>query len=270
MNTAATAQPRALGSARVRVRAAGGRSRLADLHQSGASRLVFPRKGDRVEAALVNIAGGITGGDRFDLTAEAEEGAHLTLTTQSCERIYRAQPGSTGRLSTTLNVAPGARINWLPQETILFDGSDFKRALSVDVAPGGSALISEAVILGRAAMGERLGAARFADRIDLRHGGRLVLAERLRLDGDIAATMANPFTGDGAGAYGTVILCSEDAGRVLGSVRNLALPGLAATLVDPCCLVVRLLAADGMALRASLIPLLETAGDVPLPTVWRL
>ena len=70
---------------------------------------MFPRLPGPLQAIVINSAGGITGGDRLRLQAEAGEGAHLVLTTQAAERAYRANGATPGRIDTRLAVAAGAR-----------------------------------------------------------------------------------------------------------------------------------------------------------------
>jgi urease accessory protein len=112
-------QPRAYGVTRLAVKSRAGRSVVDDLHQAGSLRLLFPRSGHALTGVLLNTAGGMTGGDRFTVSATAGDATLLTLTTQACERVYRAQSGTEARLTTTLRARQKARIDWLPQETIL-------------------------------------------------------------------------------------------------------------------------------------------------------
>jgi len=102
---------------------------------------------------FVNTAGGVAGGDRFDVEIAAGEGAHLTLTTAAAEKVYRAT-AKPAELSIGLKVAAGARLAWLPQETILFDQAKVLRRIDIDLAEGASLLLCEIVVFGRAAMGE--------------------------------------------------------------------------------------------------------------------
>ena len=164
-------QPRAVGSARVSSKVAANGSTIDALRQSGALKLLFPRNPDRVESIVVNTAGGITGGDDFRIEAKAGDRSHLTLTTQAAERIYRAQPGQTGSLSTRLSVGADATLHWVPQETILYDNAALNRSLRVDLAKTATFLMVEPVLFGRQAMGETLTSAHFADQIDVRRDG---------------------------------------------------------------------------------------------------
>ena len=219
---------------------------------------------------LVNTAGGITGGDRFEIAAQVGAGARLILTSQTAERAYAAQPGEVGRLVTRLDVGPGGRLDWIPQETILFDTSALSRRLTVTLAPGATALVAEPLIFGRTAMGEEVRKGQFHDRIEIRRDGRPLYRDAMRLDGDIAARLDRPHAGGGARALASLVYVAPDAEAQLAAVRR-ALPGTGgASLIGDDVLALRLLAGDGFELRRSLIPILTrlmstSGGDLPKP-----
>lgn len=272
-------QPRARGRAEIVVRHRAGRSELADLHQSGSMRVLFPRPAVPPTAMLLNTAGGLTGGDGFEVGARAGAGARLTVTTQAAERAYRATPGTTARVENRLEIAADARIDWLPQETILFDGCALHRRLRVELVSGATALIVEPVVFGRAAHGERLTAAELHDRIDIARNGRIVFADAIHLTGDIAAQMANPARGHmggcgAAGAMATMILAAPGADAQLAPLRRLIAQDLGscagASLLAPDMLVLRALADDSFALRRLLLPVLDHLTGRALPICWRL
>lgn len=245
--------------------------RLDRFRQSGSLKLLFPRGSlDRTEAVLLNTAGGLTGGDRMQVEAAAGEAASLTLTTQAAERAYRAPPASEARVATHLVASDGARIDWLPQETILFDGAALSRRMTVEMTGTARVLLVEPLILGRPAMGEVVRQATFRDRWEVRRDGALVYADAPRLQGDLAALLARPGTGGGAGALATVLLAAPEADAMLARVRPLLPATAGASLVRDGILSLRLLAADGYLLRKSLIPVIEALTDTPLPKVWRL
>lgn len=204
----------------------------------------------------------------FRLSVQARPGTTLTMTTQAAERAYRAQPGETGRVETRLSVADTARLNWLPQETILFDGAALSRTLCVDLAPGARALIAEPLVFGRAAMGETLGQASFRDRIRLTRNGRPIFVDATDLGGDITAHLARPFIADGAGAMALVVFAAPEAEAHLSPVRVLLPETAGASLIGDDLLVLRLLAADSHALRQTLIPILTRLRGAPLPRCW--
>jgi urease accessory protein len=261
--------PRARGMVAVRAELRRSRSVLADLRQEGSAKARFPRgEGPMLDAALLNTAGGITGGDRFAWHAAAAPGAWLGLTTQAAERAYRARPGETGRVTVALELGPGARLDWLPQETILFDRSALERRLDADLGGDARLLVVEPVVFGRAAIGERITAIRFLDCWRIRRDGRLVHAEATRINGS-ADLLARPALLGGSGAMASVLLAGEDAGALLAPVRRLLVGEAGASLVRPGVLTVRILAPDGWELRRRLTPVLETLRQAPLPSMWR-
>lgn len=265
-----SAQPRAIGDAFVGAKAARGTSVLADLRQRGCAKALLPVNADPgLSAVLLNTAGGITGGDRLTYGGRAGPGARLTLTTQAAERAYRAQPGETGRVDAHLTADAGARIDWLPQETILFDGCALDRALTVDLAPDATLLAVEAVIFGRAAMGEVLSTPHFRDAWRIRRAGRLIYADGFRLTG--AGALSRPGALKGAGAVASVLLAAPGAGdlraRAITALGDA--PDAGVSSFDDM-IAVRIIAPDGMALRRRLIPLLTALRGAPLPKVWTL
>lgn len=242
---------------------------LADLRQSGAMKLLFPRPDSAaLQAIVINTAGGVTGGDDFSLNACAEEGAFLSLTTQAAERIYRAQPDQLGKIRNRLRVKAGARLHWLPQETILYEACAVQRRLAVDLDEGASLLLVEPLVFGRAAMGEVLSAINFKDRIEVRRAGRPIYLDAIALEGDASAHLAAPHVGAGAGALATLVYVAPDAEAHLTKLRALLPPAAGASLLGPDILVARILASDSFELRRSLIPILRHLSADALPRSW--
>jgi len=261
-------QPRAIGEVRLSARARTRATALGGLRQSGAFKALFPRpQGRALDAILINTAGGITGGDRFSVRAAAEAGAHLRITTQAAERAYRAQPGEIGEVRNRLSVGAGARLDWLPQETILYDGSALDRRLEADLACGARLLLVEPVLFGRAAMGEVPRAARFHDRIALRRDGRPLYLDSMRLSGDIAAHLDRPAVAAGARAMASVVFVGPEAEAHLAPLRELMPDTGGVSLIREDVLALRLLARDGYDLRAVLVPVLMQLTDA-LPRSW--
>lgn len=261
---------RAVGHARVSFRRRGGATVLDRLYQEGAAKVRLPRAAAGVpEAVLINTAGGLTGGDAFTTDVALASGSRAVLTTQACERVYRST-GAAAEVRTRFSAGAGARIDWLPQETILFDGGRLSRRLDVDLAEDAELLAVESVIFGREAMGETVENGCFRDRWRIRRDGRLVFADDLKLDGGIAALLARPAVLAGGRAMATVLYAGSDCERLLEPVRE-AVGDAGGASAWKGNLVARLAAADGFSLRRSLIPVLSalTAGR-PLPKVWQL
>ena len=267
---AAAGLQRARGTGRIRVVAEAGVARLDRLYQEGCAKIRLPRDPDAagLEAVLINTAGGLTDGDRLAWRAEAEAGARLTLTTQACEKVYRSR-GARAEVAVALRAGPEARLDWLPQETILFDGGALSRRLDVDLAAGARLLAVEAVVLGRTAMGERVRRGLLRDRWRVRREGRLVFADDIRLEGEIDRLGARaPLLGGGC-AFASLLLVADDAEDRLAPVRAaLGEHGGASAFEGK--LTARVVAADGLALRRALIPALEALRGARLPRVWRL
>lgn len=257
---------RARGCARIAVRAEDGRTRLSRLYQDGCGKIRMP-KAQGLEAVLINTAGGVTGGDRLEWAAEVGADAHLTLTTQACEKVYRARDGA-AEVRTSLTLGDGARIDWLPQETILFDGGGLARTLDADLGEGAQLLAVEAVVLGRTAMDETVGTGSLRDRWRIRREGRLVFADDLRLEGTVAELAAGaPILGK-ARAFASLLLVTDDAARFLGPLRAALGPLGGASALDGK-LFARVVAPDGFSLRRALLPALTILrGGAPLPRVW--
>lgn len=246
-----------------------GRSRIARLHQAGCLKLRFPRtQATSAEAVLINSSGGLTGGDRLAVEMSVGAGASLSLTTQACERVYRAASGE-ARITTSVTVADEAGFAYLPQETILFDGGALARRLDVDCAASSRVLLVESVVLGRTLMGETVAEGKLTDRWRVRRDGRLVFAEELRLDGPIDALAAEAAGLAGAKAFATVMAQLPDGDALLETLRDLIGPDGGASAFDGL-VVARIVAGSGFLLRKRLIPVLAALSKAPLPLVWSL
>src|ERR1700723_3262638 len=205
---------RAQGAVAFDVHLVEGITRRRHLHESGSLRVRFPSpQADGLSAVFVNTAGGIAGGDRFDIDIVAGEGSRLAVTTAAAEKIYRAQ-GPAAQLNIVLKAAAGAHFAWLPQETIPFDGARMSRQIDIDLAESASLLLCEIVVFGRAAMGERMQQGEFVDRWRIKRGGRLVFAETIRLDGDIGGKLARPAIAKAGAAIGTALIVPGDQALV--------------------------------------------------------
>jgi urease accessory protein len=264
-------QPRADGHARVSARLRDGASVLCDLHERGSAKARLPRvRGEGLQAVLLNTAGGVTGGDCFLYEGAAEAGARLILANQTAERAYRAQPGEVGRIETRLRVAEGATVEWLAQETILFDRCALHRSLTVEMAADSTLLLVEPVVLGRKAMGETVAQGFFADSQTIRRGGRLVYADRTRLAGPVAGIAAGPATLGGARAWASVVYVAPDAEERLEEARDLLRGAEAGASAFDGLISARIVSPDGYDLRRRLVKFLRAFRRGPLPRVWEM
>lgn len=260
---------RAQGAVRFDVRCDDGVTRRGVLHESGSLRVRFPSpEDDGLSAVFVNTAGGIAGGDRFDVAISAGEGARLTLTTAAAEKVYRATDAP-ARLDISLKAEHGARLAWLPQETILFDRARISRRIDIDLAEAASLLLCEIVVFGRTAMGERMERGEFVDHWRLRLGGRLVFAETVRLDGEIGAKLARSAVAKGGAAIGTALIVPGDE-SVVERIRETAesFGGEVGISAWNGFAMARFCAQDAARLRADMMTVLARASSVPLPRLW--
>jgi urease accessory protein len=263
---------RAVGELRVAVKRFGPESVLDELRQAGCLKARFPRRvvPGWMDVVMLNSGGGVAGGDRLDVCVGVGAGAHATIAAQAAERFYRAlTEDAPSRVRNRLTVEAGGSVEWLPQETILFDRFALDRRLEVDLARDASFLGVEMLVFGRRAMGERVRQGWLRDLIRLRRGGELLLHDAIRLDGDIGAVMQRPATGGGANALATVIYAGPDAGEKLNAVRAAFGSAEAGASVWNGMMVVRILGPDSASVRVTVIAALEVLREArPLPRVW--
>jgi urease accessory protein len=260
---------RAIGRVTLSARRADGTTRRERVHEQGAWRVRCPGPpAGELEAMIVNTAGGMAGGDRLELDFAVGPRARLLVTSAAAEKVYRTL-GSETIIAAKLHVAAGGELAWLPQETILFDRARLRRTIEVDLAADARLLLAEAVIFGRSGMGETIAEGFWLDRWRVRRGGALLHAETVRLDGDVAAKLAQSAVARGGVAMATVLSVPGDEATVAaaravsrrcrGEVGASTWNGLA---------VVRLVAADGAALRHDLAGILTTIRGERLPRLW--
>ena len=272
------------GAAEIRFDRRNGVTRLVQLYQRDPLRVLFPAPaaGDPPVAVIVTTSGGLVAGDRLDIRIELAPGAAAHVTASAAEKIYR----STGRTTTikqTLSIGPGAALEFLPPETILFDGARLRRETTVDLAPGSAFLGGDIVIFGRRARGERFASGFLREVWEVRHDGELVWGDALHLEEDIARIVDDPACFDGASAFATMILSppAEDARSLLETARlvqsSSATTGLRAGATAVSGLVIaRWLAADAAVLRRAYADLAchlrSAALGLPdrLPRVWHV
>jgi len=260
---------RARGVIAIEVEAAAGVTRRTTVREEGSLRVRFPGPvAPTLQAVIVNTAGGTAGGDRYDIACHASAGANLTVSTAAAEKVYRSM-GMDAEVSIKLIAEAGAALAWLPQETIFFDNARLSRRIDVTLAEDASVLMAEAIVFGRSAMGEAVRTGSFTDRWRVQRGGRLVFAETVRLDGKIAARLAEPVVAGGNIALATVLIAPGSDAQVeairakgdqfRGEVGASAWNGFA---------LARLCAPDGAALRHDLVAVLGALGREILPRLW--
>jgi urease accessory protein len=195
----------------------GERTEAERLFETGGLRWRFPRSSSPCEAAIVNTGGGVAGGDSYRISLKLGEGAEVEATTPSAERIYRSD-GPAAAIATRLSLAPGARLFWLPQETLMFDGAALERRLQIEMSAKASLVIAEMLVFGRLAMGENRIDARLGDSWRVRRDGRLVFADETRLK-HAGAALARRAVGAGARALATIVAAAPNIEARLPDLR---------------------------------------------------
>jgi urease accessory protein len=272
------------GAAEIHFGCRGGVTRLHHLYQRDPLRVLFPTPaaGDPPLAVLLTTSGGLVAGDRLDVTVRAGPGAAAHVTAAAAEKIYRST-GPTTTIRQSLAIASGAILEFLPQETILFEGARLRRETTIDLEPDAAFLGGDIVVFGRRARGERFTSGFLREVWEVHREGRLVWGDALHLEDDIAAIIEDPACFDGAAAFATMILVpvGRDPSGLIESAREVqsagVVDGLQAGVTGVAGLVIaRWLGADAAVLRRAYAGLAchlrQTAMGLPpsLPRLWHV
>lgn len=261
---------RSTGRASVGFACKHGRALLATLQQSGSAKAMLPRVHGAVpEVVFLNTSGGLTGGDRLSYHLDIPAQTEVTATTQTAERGYES-PGPAASVSFTATVGSGGRLNWLPQETLIYESSHVSRETKVELSGDAACLMVETIVLGRHAMGEVPRNARMTDRRLVLRDDCPVWAETLRLDGAVLSQTGQAAVLNGANCFAIIALIAPAAPDLTDRIR--------ATLTVPGCqsaasgwggkLLVRITATDGWPLRQQVARTLSAL--TPLPRIWQM
>ena len=268
------------GVAELAFKGTGDHTRLSRLYQRAPLRFLFPRVPEKhtTTAVLVTTSGGLVAGDVLDVSVTANAGSCALVTAQAAEKVYRSK-GEDCRVIVRLRVGSGGWLEWLPQETILFEGARLRRITELDMDAGGRAMAGEMLVFGRTACGETVTRGLVRDAWSVRRHGRLVWADAIHLEGDIADRLASLSCFNGAVAAATTVYAGDDAHEHLNTARTL-LAGhaddetLAGATVVGGLLVIRWLGYDTLALRTAYGAFWVAfrrhlrGGDEELPRVW--
>jgi urease accessory protein len=199
-----------------------GATRLVHLYEHDPLRVLFPlpESGEPPQAAIVTTSGGLVAGDRLDVTVRLADGAAAHVTASAAEKIYRSL-GATTEIRQSLTVGDGATLEFLPPETILFDGARLRRKTVVALAPKAAFLGGDIVIFGRRARGERFTHGLLHEVWEMERASRLVWGDAVHFDGNIAAIVDDPACFAGAAGFATLILAvpASDLGDLVAGAR---------------------------------------------------
>lgn len=194
---------------------------------------------------LVNPSGGLVGGDEVSVEARLHAGSHVLVTSPSANRVYRTLAEAAVQ-DVRLSIGPGARLEWFPEVTIPFAGCRFRQSIRVELDPGATVVLWDAMASGRIARRERWAFAEFTNEIDIRTASGAPVIERFRVTPATAGRAAADWDyvgslfviGDAIGqdelerlADALALLLDQWPGAVLGGVSRPAGPGLAIKLV---------------------------------------
>lgn len=231
-----------------------GRTRLAHLDQSDPLRILFPDVDPRepVTGALVTTSGGLVGGDTLGISVTGAENTASRIVGQAAEKIYRST-GADVTIEVRLDASGGAWLEWLPQETILFDNARMRRTTVAEVGVGARLLAGEMIVFGRTAMGESMTQGLVRDVWEVRRDGRLVWSDALHLDENLEDALQAAAGFDGALAYASLIYVGDDADGQLSAARELLEAAAPDVLSSATCvgdvLILRWVSRDSLTLR---------------------
>jgi urease accessory protein len=277
------------GIAEIRFAHRSGVSRLVHLYQRDPLRVLFPAPAelDSPIAVIVTTSGGLVEGDQLEIRVGLGAGSAAHVTASAAEKIYRSN-GRMTAITQTLSVEPGAALEYLPPETILFDGARLRRETVVELAPGSGFLGGDIVVFGRRARGERFATGFLREVWRVQRDGELVWGDALHLEDDagnddVGRIIDDPACFDGAAAFATMIFAppAGQAGALLESARSVQSAATQAGLRAGATavaglLVARWLAGEPAALRRAYADLachLRSAGlGLPprLPQIWHV
>lgn len=235
---------------------------------------LYPEGPGVCQAIIIHPPGGIVGGDSLVLGVTVGEGAHAQLTTPGAAKWYRSA-GVDATLRSTLSVEAGGILEWLPQESLLFDGARAVIDTRIDLDAEARFIGWDVVCLGRIASGEHFASGRLHQTIELHRGATLLWCERAVLDGGSSALQSGALLA-GAHVFGTMIVAGgKISAALLASCRDVACAsGDGSVTRLPNALVVRYLGASAIAARtyfASIWRVLRPALvglEVLPPRIW--
>jgi len=230
------------------------KTRLHSLYQQEPLRALFPTNTATgvMETILINMTGGIAGGDQHSVNIHMGMHAAGLITTQSAEKIYRSL-GRESELSLRLSLDPGSWLEWIPQETILFNEAKLRRLNQIHTSRTSRLMSGEILIFGRTAHAERILSGLMHDHREVYRDNHLIWVDALHLEEDFGDVLNHPAAFNGARAYAIFIYVSDDSSHYLDCAREVLneinFIHSAATCVSKEILVVRWLGANAMQLR---------------------
>lgn len=245
---------------------------LDTLYQSGCAKIMLPKSYCTIpEAIIVNTGGGLTGGDRFHIHAGVSEGANLCVSSQTAERIYRSIGGQ-AKVLNNIKVGAGCALEWLPQETILFEGAALHRKFEAHLETNSSFLALETLVLGRAEMGEVLTSLNFNDQWRIWRDGKIIYGDGLRIGAQAMDNLAQPAVFGPNRALAVLLYVAPDANERLDEAKSLLreLNVEAAVSAWNGMMVVRFICEEANMMRSAIKKYLLGFRGRDMPRVWHI
>ncbi len=195
----------------------GRRSVLFDRHRGPLRVLasLYPEGPAVCHNVIVHPPGGIVGGDSLAIEANLSDGAHALITTPGATRFYRSA-GEPAIQSVDARVGSGARLEWLPLETIVHTGAQGENRQRFTLAPGAEMIGWDVLALGLPASGEAFTAGHFTQHIELPG----VWLDRARIDASDSRLLDSPL---GWGGHRVLATLWFAAGSAIAAARRDAL-----------------------------------------------
>jgi urease accessory protein len=268
---------RADGCGRVVLSGSENGTRIEEVFERSPTRILFPRTGGRPveEAVIINTGGGVAGGDRLECSVTALPGASIAVTSQAAEKVYRALHDA-ARVATRLKARESARLAWLPQETIVFNGARIHRTTEIELFSGAELLALEWLVLGRAAHGEIVVDGSVLETWRVKKDGRLIWADSFRISDDIFVHLNRKALLSNFNSIATLIYFGPDLDKRLEFLREILRSlecNCAMTLVGGL-IVVRFSAKQSSDLKLALRSFLDQfepevgSGPFRVPKMW--
>jgi urease accessory protein len=279
--SAVTLPSEARGRASLKFARLDGETRLAGLYQHDPLRVMFPAppQGEIPCAAIVTTSGGLVGGDAIEIEVAAGPGARALVMPQAAEKVYRSV-GPDCRIDVSLSAGPDAWLEWLPQETILFQGARLRRATRIEVSRSARVFAGEMLVFGRIARGERLTSGLVHDAWEIRRGGKLTWVDALHVEERLGEVLSLAAGFDGAAATATTVYVDDAPEGLLAFARELLPDGPSGTRAGASVvndvLVTRWIGRDAFSLRREFgrfwTAFRARAGGLPprLPRLWEI
>lgn len=235
----------------------------------------YPEGDSICHAIIVHPPGGIAGGDELELTARLGPGCGALLTTPGATKWYRSA-AAWARQKITFTVGAGASLEWLPQETIVFDGALADARLDVEIIGDGTFIGWEILCLGRTGSAERFSRGEWRARTMIERDAKPLRFEQARLTGNDRA-LESPAVMDRVPVVATLLAASAKlTPSLLAACRGIApISGQGAVTLLPGLLVARYLSASSEAAKGYFTQLWQVLRPTLIgqpgiePRIWR-